>query len=245
MQVTHDPFELVLEDHMASDLVVVNSARVSFEGKHNELTEADKKLLGYLGSHQHYSPFRHCMFRFRIRAPEFVMRQLFKHVVGIEGTSGHPTKDSAWNEICGRYRPYQEVYIPNVLYEQHASAEQCSGDLHVDSDKLTEKITQACELAFKSYHELLEKGVSREQARMILPLNIVTEVVWTASLQAIFNFVQLRDSENAQLEIRMLARAFDSKTRKVCPYAWDALTKKCSLKKREVCFRTQIERIHN
>ena len=99
-------------DKLGSDLTVVNSARVSFGKKKQEFTERDRVLVRYLAENKHYSPFRHIIVQFHVKAPEFVMRQWYKHVVGIETSSSYPTKDHAWNEISGRYVPVNDFYIP-------------------------------------------------------------------------------------------------------------------------------------
>jgi len=91
------------------ELTIVNAARVSFGAAKSELDKKDVRLIKYLYKHKHMSPFRHLMFRFRIKAPEFVMRQFYKHVIGCETTSSDSTKDHAWNEISGRYIMFQVI----------------------------------------------------------------------------------------------------------------------------------------
>ena len=105
-------------DHIGDDLTVANSARVSFGKRKNKYDKNDERLVSYLAKHKHFSPFRHLVVQFHIKAPEFVMRQWYKHVVGIETTSSYPTKDHAWNEISGRYVPIEEYYIPTVWRQQ-------------------------------------------------------------------------------------------------------------------------------
>ena len=95
-------------DSLGSDLTVVNSVRVSFGKRKKKWDKSDEKLVNYLAKHKHYSPFRHLQIQFHIKAPEFVMRQWYKHIVGIETTSNSSTKDHAWNEISGRYVQYQD-----------------------------------------------------------------------------------------------------------------------------------------
>ncbi|MBM4159326.1 MAG: thymidylate synthase (FAD), partial [Ignavibacteria bacterium] len=73
-------------DHLGTDLTVVNSARVSFGKRKTTYTEADRILVRFLAENKHFSPFRHLIVQFHIKAPEFVMRQWYKHVVGIETT---------------------------------------------------------------------------------------------------------------------------------------------------------------
>ena len=92
-------------DTLGDDLTPVNAARVSFGGRSKTFEEKDRRLSKFLIKHKHFSPFRHQHVMMIIKAPEFVMRQWYKHVVGIETTSTHPTKDHAWNEISGRYIP--------------------------------------------------------------------------------------------------------------------------------------------
>ena len=103
-----------LLDFCGTDLTVVNSARVSFGKRKETYDKSDEKLVKYLAKHKHFSPFRHLIVQLHIKAPEFVMRQAYKHVVGIETSSSHSTKDHAWNEISGRYVPVEEYYFPEV-----------------------------------------------------------------------------------------------------------------------------------
>ena len=84
---------------LGDDLTVVNAARVSFGKQKSLLDDGDRKLISYLAKHKHMSPFRHVQLQFRVRAPEFVARQWYKHVVGAQ----YAFKDTAWNEISQRY----------------------------------------------------------------------------------------------------------------------------------------------
>ena len=84
------PHELVLFDHgfvrlddaMASDLSVVNSARVSFAVRREEMDDRDKGLIKFLMRERHGTPFEHNSFRFHIRTPIFVAREWFRHRMG-------------------------------------------------------------------------------------------------------------------------------------------------------------------
>ena len=194
-------------DRLGSDLTVVNSARVSFGKRKDKFDDKDKGLVRYLAENKHYSPFRHIVVQFHVKAPEFVMRQWYKHVVGIETSSSYPTKDHAWNEISTRYVPISDFYVPSKWRLQSADNKQASdGYLENQSDaEAVFKDTMASIL--KGYERLLELGVAKEEARVILPLNFYTEVYWTASFQAIMNFIDLRDAEHAQWEIRQYAIA--------------------------------------
>jgi len=217
------PFELKLLGVFGDDLTIVNAARISFNTEHKELTEGDKKLIKFLAQEEHMSPFRHVIFRFQIRAPEFVMRQLYKHVVGIEMSSTHPVRDHAWNELSGRYKPYTDIYCPPTWYEQHQTAKQCSGNVHEQQDECNKVYSEAITTLMNCYQKLLDLNVAKEQARMLIPMSVYSSVVMTCSFQAVFNFIHLRDSPHAQLEIRLLAQAMTEIVKETLPNAYNAL----------------------
>jgi len=193
-------------DVLGDDLTPVNAARVSFGGRSKTFEPKDRRLSKFLIKHKHFSPFRHQHVMMIIKAPEFVMRQWYKHVVGIETTSDHPTKDHAWNEISGRYVPVAEYYIPEVFRAQSDDNKQASEGL-IEKQKTAEFVwEEALYQSHESYTRLLDLGVAKEQARAILPLSQYTQVWWTASFQSIMNFIELRDEKTAQVEIREYAR---------------------------------------
>ena len=193
-------------DHIGDDLTVANSARVSFGKRKNKYDKSDERLVTYLAKHKHFSPFRHLIVQFHIKAPEFVMRQWYKHVVGIETTSSYPTKDHAWNEISGRYVPVEEYYVPSIWRQQSEDNKQASAGEIDAQEKASEKYHSALQIINHYYNSLLNLGVAKEQARVLLPLAAYTEVYWTASFQAIMNFIELRDEPTAQWEIRQYAQ---------------------------------------
>jgi len=194
-------------DSLGDDLTPVNAARVSFDGFSDTFEDKDRKLSRFLIKHKHHSPFRHQHAMFIIKAPEFVMRQWYKHVVGIETTSSHVTKDHAWNEISGRYVPYDEFYEPTEFRKQSEDNKQASDGLIEDQVSATIKWRETQMKTIETYNQLLEMGVAREQARSILPLTVYTKVWWTASFQSIMNFIELRDEPTSQVEIQEYARA--------------------------------------
>ena len=193
-------------DSLGNDLTVVNSARVSFGKRKEKWDKSDERLVRYLAKHKHYSPFRHLQVQFHIKAPEFVMRQWYKHVVGIETTSNSSTKDHAWNEISGRYVEYDEFYEPTEFRKQSEDNKQASDgliELQSNTRSLWESTQQNC---ISAYKEMLSRGMAKEQARTILPLTLYTEVYWTASFQAVMNFIELRNEKTSQIEIQEYAK---------------------------------------
>lgn len=229
-----------LEDSMGNDLTVVNSARVSYGKRATEFADGDAKLLRYMAEHGHMSPFRHGMLQFHIKAPEFVMRQWYKHVVGCEWTSGEGRfVDHGWNEISGRYAEYDpEFYIPEHLRPQSPDNKQASedGNLNDVVVQITPKTggppltstaskwyESALTQAYGIYKGLLAAGVAKEQARCVLPVCFYTEVYWTISLQGAAHFVKLRDHAGAQYEIQAYARAVETLARERFPISFNAL----------------------
>lgn len=215
-----------LVDYMGDDLTVVNSARVSFGKRKDELDDDDIRLINYLAKNAHDSPFRHVQFQLHIKAPEFVMRQWYKHVVGAEATSSHPVKDHAWNEISQRYTEVDEFYIPDTWREQSTDSKQASGgEVDDPHDEAGETYIALLSYSQNVYQRLLDIGVAREQARIILPLSVYTEVYWTASFQALMNFIELRDNEHAQWEIQQYAKAVKEIVRAYVPASHDVWEK--------------------
>jgi len=195
-------------DKLGDDLTPVNAARVSFGTKSDTFEEKDRKLSKFLIKHKHFSPFRHQHVMMIIKAPEFVMRQWYKHVVGIETTSTSVTKDHAWNEISGRYIPVQEYYYPEVWRRQSEDNKQASeGELdNLQQKRMTQIYNTYMKQVQMAYETMVNSGVAKEQARIVLPLSQYTLVYWTASFQSIMNFIELRDEPTAQWEIQQYAK---------------------------------------
>ena len=196
-------------DSLGDDLTPVNAARVSFGGRSEKFEAKDRRLSKFLIKHKHFSPFRHQHVMMIIKAPEFVMRQWYKHVVGIETTSSSSTKDHAWNEISGRYIPVQEYYHPEVWRKQSEDNKQASeGRLDdLQQQRMTHIYNEYMRQVEMTYDRMIDAGMAKEQARIILPLSQYTLVWWTASFQSIMNFIELRDEATAQIEIQEYAKA--------------------------------------
>lgn len=199
--------------------MITNAARVSFGGDNAALlTSRDEKLIAYLLKHKHGSPFEHNLITFKITCPIFVDRQLVRHRVGVSK-----------NEVSGRYIELQERdYTPMEFRKQAKSNRQASVE---DDGTLNQAAARAAwesasEMAFKAYHQLLELGVTREQARGVLPLSLYTESYYTFNVRSLLHFLELRDHEGAQWETRLFARAMGQLAEPLFPVtfkAWRAL----------------------
>ena len=206
-------------DSLGNDLTVVNSARVSFGKRKEKFDKSDERLVRYLAKHKHYSPFRHLQVQFHIKAPEFVMRQWYKHVVGIETTSNSSAKDHAWNEISGRYVEVEDFYYPSVWRKQSDDNKQASEGVLDDlqQKRMNDTYNELMRQVEMAYDRMIDVGVAKEQARIVLPLNQYTEVYWTASFQAVMNFIELRNEKTSQIEIQEYAKVLLEQMKEVFP----------------------------
>jgi thymidylate synthase (FAD) len=210
--------QVTLIDHMGSDLTVVNAARVSFNkesqrvqnGNHQDLSEADQKLIKYLASHGHWSPFSHCFLQFRIEAPLFVARQLVKHQVGL-----------AWNEVSRRYvDATPKFFTPKAWRTKADNVKQGSSD-----DTIDYHIGSYTRSAIAEYERMLDVGIAPEMARMVLPQNMYTEWYWSGSLYAFSRVVNQRLDKTSQAETRYIADLISQEAARFdFKYSWKALT---------------------
>src|SRR6056297_2049777 len=205
----------VLIDSMGNDLTAVNAARVSFAKKKEVMDEKDEKLIRYLASHKHWTPFGHIMLQFRITAPIFVARQWYRHSVGF-----------ARNEESRRYiRDKPSVfYPPHWRSKPEGNIKQGSAGEHEYSDKWMNDYRDVVSEAVHTYNTMIADGVAPEQARMILPQGTETSWVETASLYAYARLCNERMQPDAQIEIRDLAEKVYNQCREVAPVSWKELT---------------------
>jgi thymidylate synthase (FAD) len=189
-----------LDDAMASDLSVVNGARVSFARHKEEMDEADEGLIRFLMRDRHGTPFEHNAFRFHVRCPLFVAREWFRHRVG------------SFNEFSMRYaKASDEFYVPEpddvrsqVGKPGAYSFESVEPEL---AEQTREELQAVYDAAYATYLRLTELGVARELARLVMPMGAYTEFYWTVNARSLMNFVSLRAAETAQREIRRYAEA--------------------------------------
>lgn len=220
--------QVTLLDHMGNDLSVVNAARVSFDktselAYHPEAEEyylkgSDEKLINYLAKHKHYSPFNHTFLSFRIKAPIFVARQLVKH------------EYLPWNEVSRRYVDSEpEFFFPKEYRAKADNVKQGSSDVAVERGHLflggEEAYTEHgyVQYALNYYNWLLMRGVCAEQARMVLPLNTMTEWIWSGTLKAFHKMLVLRLDPHTQAESRMVAELILPEIEKLFPISIKSL----------------------
>lgn len=215
---------------LGSDLSVVNAARVSFQKESQHFEDRDAKLLRYLATHGHTSPFRHAALSFEIKAPLMVCRQWWKYVVGSvheEGDGGEGF-ETTWNEASRRYVTLTpECYAPSEWRRAPDSKKQGSGGPHEAQDLLRQLYDAHVTSCLGLYQQWLDAGVAPEQARLVLPAYALYTIWrWTASLQAVVHFLKQRLADDAQQEMRAYALAVERLVRPQFPHALGVLVAK-------------------
>lgn len=203
-----------LLETFGDDLTVVNAARVSL-GKHtDEFSEKDAKLIKYLADHEHTSPFFHPQARFRLKMPIWMAREWFRHTVGF-----------ARNEVSRRYVDDPPTFhIPELRTRAPGKKQGSNDDVHPQNTVLRETLMDSCRVAFNSYNLLLANQVPPEQARMVLPQNMMTEFIETGSVAAYARLCHLRLGPDAQKEIRIVAGEVAQQLKSKFPVSWSALS---------------------
>lgn len=212
MKVSDIKIELV--DSMGSDINVVNAARVSFakEVKEFDLV-SDQRLLDYLAKHGHWSPFAHTAITLRCKVPIALARQLVKHQVG-----------GSWNEESRRYISDEpEFWLPSELHYKPENAKQGCAERHVYSNGWVGAIEESTWLALKLYSDMLKDNVAPEEARLVLPLNTMTNYMWTGSVMFFHRVWQQRSDSHAQGFAREFADKLKPILHEVYPHSTVAL----------------------
>jgi len=216
-----------LIDWMGDDKRIVEAARISYKSP-SKGDEADKKLLEYLWKNKHTSPFEMCKISLNIKMPVFVMRQYVRH------------RMQNLNEVSARYTQLpNEFYIPKKWRKQDTKNRQSSveekdwnpqlvfdgGEGHMMEGNPTDALKHYCNLAYETYEAMIKEGVAREMARMILPINVYTEIYCCWDLKNLLHFIKLREDNHAQWEIQEYGRAIKSICKELFPWTIETYEK--------------------
>jgi thymidylate synthase (FAD) len=216
----------------ASDEDVVWAARVSTQdqiaehamtlAEAEELDKKDKGLINYLMRDRHGTPFEHSYFTFYIEAPIFVWREFMRHRI------------ASYNEESGRYKELKPVfYTPDLSRKlvQRGKAgaytfEQGDSEQHF---QVGQSVRRTATAAYAEYEALLEIGIAREVARIVLPVNIYSSAFVTMNARSLMNFVSLRTKVEGskfpsfpQREIEMVADQMEDIWANKMPQTWRA-----------------------
>ena len=195
-----------LVENMGSDLSIVRNARVSYDAdwRTGEDEGKDEKLIAYLVRNRHTSPFESVQFTFDIKCPLFIARQWHRH------------RTWSYNEISARYSELPaEMYVPDieVIGKQSETNKQMRNMVDLDNHALEHAeqsryfIESYNKQAYKHYKMLIDRGVPRELARGVLPMNTYTHFFGTVDLHNLMHFIKLRIHPHAQYEIQQYAKA--------------------------------------
>lgn len=202
---------IAMRDHMGNDLSVVRAARASYDQdwRTGEDAGKDEKLIKYMMTNHHTSPFEHVFFTFEVKCPMFIGEQWLRH------------RTWKFNKISGRYTELpDEFYIPDEdkITTQHKSNKQMRSDeYNENSPVIREAVRSFHEEAYTFYKDLIAMGCPRELARGVLPANIYTRFIASVDLHNLMHFLRLRLGSHAQYEIRVYAQAIMELVESVIP----------------------------
>lgn len=205
---------VVLVDYMGNDDRVAQAARTSYQQGTKTVSD-NAGLISRLMEDVHTSPFEQVELVFGIRLPIFVMRQLVRH------------RMASLNEVSGRYSVLpDEFYVPPTsrMAAQSAANQQGSGEL-LDPEiaaQIIQALIQEQDDAYKNYTGYLESGLTRELARINIPVSLYTEIYWKIDLHNLLHFLRLRLDPHAQAEIRAYAEALYECVKAVAPLCAEA-----------------------
>ena len=212
-------------DIMGSDLSVVNAARVSYDKESTELSYKDKKLIEFLVKNYHDSPLRHAAMTFEVYAPLEVKNQWIKHMVA----STHLDDQFGWNESSRRYvTEGPQFYVPIKFDTAPENSKQGTGESmdFWESEKWRVVLDSFQARGQELYEQAMADGVAPEQARLFLPAyGLYVRWRWTASLNALLNFLSLRLGHGAQKEITQYAIALEILMEQHFPVTMEAWSK--------------------
>lgn len=203
-----------LVDAMGTDASIVQAARVSYGAGTKHVSE-DQGLINYLMRHYHTTPFEMVEFKFHCKMPIFVARQWIRH------------RTANVNEYSGRYSVMNdEFYLPPRDQIALQSKRNRQGRDQIAPKELADRFVKFLkenqERTYSEYESFLSQDLSRELARIGLPLNLYTEWYWKIDLHNLFHFLWLRLDAHAQWEIRQYAEAMARYVKKIVPLAWNA-----------------------
>lgn len=207
-------------DHLGTDLRIVEAARISYKSP-SKGEEQDKKLLEYLYKNKHTSPFEQCNLTLNIKFPIFLMHQFVHH---------RTFRLNKWSE---RYSELvNEFFLPKTWRAQDVKNKQGSSQTsEINQSYCFEVCNQANKVAYTAYQVLLKEGVSKEQARIVLPLSIYTEIYVNIDLHNLMHFLRLRLDAHAQSEMQDVALAIKQIAEQLYPWTFELFDKYEAIRK--------------
>ena len=211
-------------DHLGTDGRICEAARISYKSP-SKGEEQDRKLIAYLWKNKHTSPFEMVKVTLNIKMPIFVMRQYVRH------------RMQNLNEVSARYTELPgDFYIPTQWRRQDTKNKQGSipdkdwtpnrDSSYITGDMdATGALVRHCARSYTFYQQLIDQGVARELARIVLPINIYTEIYACWDLKNLLHFITLRDDSHAQAEIQEYGKAIKQICKELFPWTMEAYEK--------------------
>lgn len=205
-----------------TELDIVNAARLSYDNESKGLSQGDIKLINFLIKEGHTSPFRHVGLSLEFKAPLMVARQHWRHIIGASTLE----EGTPYSELSRRYvRGAEEFYVPEIWRTAPENSKQGSGaDMPGELNEHASGLySDLLEYASELYQRMLDLGVAPEQARLVLPANgMYTKYLWSPSLHALINFINLRSKPDSQYEIQMYSLAVEEIIKETFPHTFAA-----------------------
>lgn len=220
--IVHEHGFVGLVDHMGSDEAIARAARTSYQ-KGTKSVSDDRTLIRYLTRHRHTSPLEMGEVVFHLRLPIFVMRQLVRH------------RTASLNECSARYSELpDDFYLPEPEYLQSQSTTNKQGRageiFNQDKGLIRKLMLEFNEQAYNLYQTFLNTGtiakdypgLSRELARIVLPVSIYTECYFKMDMKNFLHMAGLRMEGHAQKEIQDFANPMYEFAKKLFPATCEA-----------------------
>ena len=212
-----DVMPRIVPDGQTCDYAICQMARLSYQHGTKTVNE-DKGLLNLLMRNSHTSPFESIEIKLNLKMPIFVSRQFCRH------------RTSSLNEVSARYSVMNdEFYFPTaqgLRLQSKTNKQGSEGMLNLEqAEKYVKIIEDQSRECYKWYLDMLEAGITREQARMILPVNLYTQFYWKQNLHNMLHLLALRMDHHAQYEIRVYANAMYEIVKYLAPWTIEAFDK--------------------
>lgn len=198
------------DDFLDELIHLADDPRIGYNDRRAELT---KRLHAYKRKAQHWAPFAHPHVQIRVRIPLFLARQFVKHQVG-----------GVWSEESRRYISDEPgVWFPDEWHTRPEDIKQGSGELVANQAEARMHAEWSTDYCLSAYDHLKHMGVAPEEARIVLPLNMMTTVVWTGSLLFWSRVVNQRVDSHAQLAAQELGKLISGIVAPLFPVSWSEL----------------------
>lgn len=223
-----DAMPRMVPEGKTADAAIVQAARVSY-GHGTKRVNEDRGLIRYLLRHRHTTPFEMVEFKFHVAMPVFIARQWIRHRTAsvneysgrysiIPDTFYRPAIDQVRKQSASNRQGGDERF---VVFGDSATADAAPTDEHRTAEDFLSYLDDAAAM-YARYEDLTKRGVSRELARIGLPISVYTQWYWKCDLHNILRFLSLRLDSHAQFEIRAYAQAMAALIEPIVPMTFEA-----------------------